>query len=77
MKLSELIKAYGDEAVTFQNLDQCSTSLNMGKSGTKITFGTEERLGLEGPERLGLVVWMDRKRVAEIVAAQPAKAVGQ
>jgi len=67
MKLSELIAAYGDDKVEFQNLDQCSTDLNMGKNGTKITFGTEQRLNLEGPEKLGLIVWLDRKRVAEIV----------
>lgn len=67
MKLSELIAAYGDDKVTFQNLDQCATDLNMGKRGTKITFGTEERLNLDGPEKLGLVVWLDRARVAEII----------
>lgn len=67
MKLSELIAAYGDDKVRFQNLDQCATDLNMGKRGTKVTFGTEERLNLEGTESLGLVVWLDRDRVAEIM----------
>lgn len=66
MKLSELIAAYGDEQVQFQNLDQCTTSLNMNNGTTKITFGTEQPINLEGTQKLGLVVWLDRKRVAEL-----------
>lgn len=69
MKLSELIAAYGDDKVQFQNLDQCASSLHMGKRETKITFGTDERITPNGTERLGLVVWLDRERVQEIVAA--------
>lgn len=73
MKLSELIAAYGDDKVQFQNLDQCSTTLNMKGGKTHITFGTEQRLGLDGPEKLGLIVWMDRDRVKEITAAAKTK----
>lgn len=69
MKLSQLIAAYGDEKVQFQNLDQCTTDLNMKGGTTKITFGTEQPVHLEGTSKLGLVVWMDRDRVKEIVAA--------
>ena len=67
MKLSHLISEYGDDAVQFQNLDQCATDLNMGKKGTKITFGTEQRIDLKGTEKLGLIVWKDRDRVAQII----------
>lgn len=74
MKMSELIKAYGDDRVAFQNLDQCATALNMKKGETKITFGTVERLNPNGTERLGLVLWMDRERVAGIMAAHRASA---
>lgn len=69
MRVSELIAAYGDDKVQFQNLDACATTLDMGKRGTKITFGTEERITPNGTERLGLVIWLDRERVQEIVAA--------
>ena len=69
MKLSELIAAYGDDKVQWQNLDQCASSLNMGKRGTTITFGTEQSLTPDGTVHLGLVVWLDRDRVKEIVAA--------
>ena len=69
MKLSELIAAYGDDLVQFQNLDQCATNLVLGKQGTKITFGTEQPLGLDGTEKLGLVVWLDRDRASGIIKA--------
>jgi len=70
MNLSELIAAYGDDKVQFQNLDQCGKTLDYHhKKGTTITFGTEETIGPNGMEKLGLVVWLDRKRVAEIIAA--------
>lgn len=72
MKLSELIARYGDDRVQFQNLDECADSLNMGKRVTKITFGTEQKVGLNGTEQLGLVLWLDRQRVAEIIAANKA-----
>lgn len=69
LPLSKLIADYGDDKIEMQNLDQCATSLNMSGDITKITFGTPRRLTLEGTDKLGLVVWLDRARVAEIVAA--------
>lgn len=74
MKLSELIATYGDDVVQLQNLDQCADALNMSKGVTKITFGTEQGIGPNGTDKLGLVVWLDRKRVAEIIEADRAKA---
>lgn len=69
MNLSELIAKYGDDKVTFQKLDDCASSLDMNKNGTSITFVTPERIGpaLDGMEKLGLVVWLDRTRVAGII----------
>ncbi len=69
MKLSELIAAYGDDVVQFQNLDQCISSFTQNKGHAKITFGTEQPCGIDGTDKLGLVVWLDRKRVQEIIAA--------
>ena len=66
MKLSELIAAYGDDAVQFQNLDQCATNFQTTKKGTLITFGSERPFSIDGIDKLGLVVWLDRKRVKEI-----------
>lgn len=68
MKLSELIAKYGDDKVKFQNLDSCAIDLKYDiKTGTKITFGTETPIGLDGTKELGLVVWFDRDKVKEIL----------
>lgn len=74
-KLSELIAAYGDDKVQFQNLDQCAKRLDFNrKSGNTVTFGTTMNIFAEGgTEKLGLVVWLDRERVKEIVSAEPAE----
>lgn len=72
MKLSELIAEHGDDDVQFQNLDTCLTSANTstkpGNITTSIGFKTE--MGLDPvtgmTERLGLVVWLDRKKVARL-----------
>lgn len=72
MNLSELIKAYGDDKVQFQALDACADTMNMANGHTKITFGTGEPLGPDGTIKMGIVVWMDRDRLAEILAAEKA-----
>lgn len=69
MNLSELLAKYGDDKVQFQILDECADSLNMKGKITKITFGAEQPINFGGTEKLGLVVWLDRARVAEIIAA--------
>jgi len=71
LKLSELIAKCGDDKIQFQNLDQCAKSLDFHhKKGTTITFGTTMNIHApNGTEKLGLVVWLDRDKVAEIVAA--------
>lgn len=69
MKLSELIARYGDEQVQFQNLDHCLVRLDMSGGATKITFGTPQPASLNGTDKLALIVWLDRKRVEEIIAA--------
>ena len=74
MNLSELIAKYGDDKVSFQKLDDCVDTMNMTKNGTKATFVTPERLNLDGFEKLGLIVWLDRDQVAAIVAASKAGA---
>lgn len=68
MKMSELIAAYGDDNLHFQNLDQAADSMDWSrKSGGKITFGTQQEMTLEGTKRLGLILWLDRDKVAAIL----------
>lgn len=67
MKISELIAKYGDDDVQFQNLDNCLIKADMKGGVSKITFGTEQPITLDGAQKLGLIVWLDRKRVSEII----------
>ena len=77
MKLSELIAACGDDKVEFQNLDQSLISVDFNaKRGSKITFGTSMTAGLDGTDKLGLVVWLDRKAVADAIANKKGPANG-
>jgi len=73
LKLSELIAAYGDDKVQFQNLDQCIDTIDYHhKKGTTIKFGTDVQISRkagDGLEKLGLVVWFDRQAVADIIAS--------
>lgn len=68
MKLLELISSYGDNEVKFQKLDDCTETLSMSKKGTKASFVTPETFGFDGFDRFGLIIWMDRERVAKILA---------
>lgn len=68
VKLSELIAQYGDDNIEFQNLDHCVEHFQTTKRGTIARFGTPQAFSLDGFIKLGLVVWMDRKKVDEIVA---------
>lgn len=69
MKLSELISKYGDDKIEFQNLDNDAISLNYDhKKGTRITFGTDAPIDLNGTKKLGLVVWFDRESIKGIIS---------
>lgn len=74
MNLSDLIRAIGDDKVGIQNLDTCATTLNYSaKSGTKITFGTDQPLTPNGTEKLGMVIWLDRAAVKAIIEKEKAE----
>jgi len=73
MNLSDLIRTIGDDKVGLQNLDQCATNLDYNiKSGTKITFGTDQPLTPNGMEKLGMVIWLDRAVVKAIMDKEKA-----
>lgn len=69
MKLSELIAKYGDENIKFQSLDSSFIEAKMSKGHNKITFGTNASFNHKGMIELGIVVWMDRDKVDEILAS--------
>ena len=75
MKLSELIAAVGDDKVEFQNLDKSVETMETVKDGegSRFTFVSVMPFDLHGTDKLGLVVWLDRKRVENAVRDWEAK----
>jgi hypothetical protein len=69
MNLSELIAKYGVDKVSLQKLDDCVEKMTMTPKGTKASFVTSEKVDFNGFTKLGLIVWLDREKVAEILAA--------
>lgn len=72
MKMSELVTAYGDENIEFQNLDQAVTGMNWAAGkGSKVTFVTGVPIDpTTGLAKLGLVLWFDRAKIKEITGAK-------
>ncbi len=70
MKLSELLASYGDNNYVFQNLDNDIIQLDDKKKHREYKFGSFETFGYEGTQKLGLVVWLDREKVKDIIAKE-------
>ena len=73
MKLSDLLSQYGDENIIFQTLDSDIKELNLKKNHTEIKFGTSETFNHKGTVKMGLVVWLDRNKVQQIINAKKDK----
>lgn len=73
MKLSELIKKYGDDDVIMQTLDSDIIELSAKKSHYEIKFGTSMPFHVDRTQKIGLVVWLDRDKVDEILKANKSR----
>jgi len=72
VNLSSLIAAVGDDNVKFQNLDECMQGATRTKrDGNRVTFCTDQPFSMDGMQRLGLVLWLDRDAVAAALNSQP------
>jgi hypothetical protein len=69
MGIVELITALGDDNVKLNPLDSCITGMNKRKDHNEFTFCTDQAFGSKGPKDLGLVLWLPREKVQEIMAA--------
>lgn len=75
VSMTALLTAIGDDGIGFQNLDHSTIKADWSaKTGSKITFGTDQALTPEGTQKLGLVIWLDREQVAETMARLKAEA---
>jgi len=66
MTLSELIRTYGDDKVQFQSLDNAIISMDSDKGSFKYKFGSSVPFSINGIEKQGLVVWLDREEVDNV-----------
>lgn len=65
--ITELVTRIGDKRVRLQGLDGSIKSLHASKGVTTVTFLTDQPIGLDGTTDLGLVLWLPRDVVAEIL----------
>lgn len=78
MTAREILTAVGDENVSFQNLQQAFTGAKLRKGGlTEVSFMTDAVTPTEimrGTNKLvGMIIWMPKDKVAEVVAQMKAK----
>lgn len=64
VNISDLIKFVGDDNVKIQSLDTCLIKSDWDhRKGSKITFGTEVKTGIDQIEEFGMVVWFKREDI--------------
>lgn len=67
MGIIELLQKIGEDNVRLQPLDQCVTDMKMSRGINKYTFESEVSFSLDGPQKMGLVVWLDRDKVKTVI----------
>jgi hypothetical protein len=69
MKTSELIQKVGDKNFKVQVLDGCLISANYSaeEGVNEITFGTDAHFSPDGLKEIGIVVWLPRDKVDEVL----------
>lgn len=65
--VAELVAKLGDDNIKFQPLDQCAINFRQTKSGNHVTFVTDQPFDLEGSKEMGIVLWLPRDKVKEIL----------
>lgn len=67
MGIIELLQKIGEDNVRLQPLDQCVTDMKMSRGANKYTFESEVPFSLDGTQKMGLVVWLDRDQVNTVL----------
>lgn len=65
--ITELVTEIGDDNIEFQLLDSCITNMQLKKDHNLYTFGSPMAFSLDGTNKLGLVLWLDREQVNKIL----------
>lgn len=67
VSLSNLTLAIGDELM-FQPLDQCLSDMRSSKGQSRFSFFSDQTFDLQGPTRMGIVLWIDRDKAKAALA---------
>lgn len=63
--ITELLAAVGDENIKVQYIDECTSKYQYtAKTGNKLTVHTDEELDSRGMARFGIILWVDRDKLA-------------
>ena len=73
LKLSEVLAEIGDDNYSIQILDQAMLNLELKKGYKKYTFGSQEPFNGNGTIKQGIVIWLDRDQVKEIIQKNKEK----
>lgn len=68
LPISKLIELIGDENIEMQNLDEATETYDRAKFGTKARFVTTVGFSMDGFDKLGLILWIDRDKAAAALA---------
>lgn len=65
--IAELVAKLGDDNIKFQPLDSCAVNFRATKAGNEVTFVTDQPFSLDGTPEMGIVLWLPRDKVKEIL----------
>ena len=73
-KLSDVLAAVGNENIKVQYIDECTSKYQYtAKTGNKLTVHTAEEFDSRGMVRFGIVLWIDRDKLAASQRVQAQK----
>lgn len=75
MNIIELLQKIGVDNIRLQMLDTSLTNMQALRRANKYTFESEVPFDLNGPEKKGIVLWLDRNEVAKAMAEGPTPTV--
>lgn len=64
ISISQLIEAIGDDNLSMQPLAPSFIGAKRKKAYNEMTFATEVGFGMQGPEKLGIILWVSKEDFA-------------
>lgn len=64
----EILEEVGIDNIKYQNLDHCISSMKARTDHNEFTFLSDQPFGPEGPDEVGIVLWIPRGEYQDIVS---------